>query len=73
MIMVILWNFIETPLYKNLNLTIHHQWASLFDFAYEFKISNSYYNNASFNNYDSNNEKIHNITTNSIISNNLDA
>jgi hypothetical protein len=37
MMMVVLRDLVETLLYKNLNLTIHHQWASLFTFAYEFK------------------------------------
>ncbi len=31
MVMVTLQNLIETPLYKNLNITIHHQWTSFFD------------------------------------------
>jgi hypothetical protein len=30
MVMVALWKLIETPLYKHLNVTIHHQWESLF-------------------------------------------
>jgi hypothetical protein len=29
MVMVTLKNLIETPLYKDLNVTIHHQWANL--------------------------------------------
>jgi hypothetical protein len=37
MMMVVLRDLVETLLYKNLNLTIHHQWVSLFTFAYEFK------------------------------------
>jgi hypothetical protein len=28
MVMVALWNLIETPLYKYLNVSIHHQRAS---------------------------------------------
>jgi hypothetical protein len=30
MVMVVLQDLIETPLYKDLNVTIHHQWESLF-------------------------------------------
>ncbi len=30
MVMIILWYLIETPLYKDLNVNIHHQRASLF-------------------------------------------
>jgi hypothetical protein len=30
MVMVILRDLIETPLYKDFNVTIRHQWASLF-------------------------------------------
>jgi rRNA pseudouridine-1189 N-methylase Emg1 (Nep1/Mra1 family) len=29
-VMVALQNLIETPIYKDLNVNIHHQWASLF-------------------------------------------
>jgi hypothetical protein len=42
MVMFILQDLNETPLYKDLNVTIHHQWASLFALQYEFKISSSY-------------------------------
>jgi hypothetical protein len=30
MVMVVLQDLIETPFNKDLNVTIHHQWASLF-------------------------------------------
>jgi hypothetical protein len=30
MVMVVLRNLIETPLYKDLNVIIHHQWVGLF-------------------------------------------
>jgi hypothetical protein len=30
MVIIVLWSLIETPLYKDLNVTIHHQWANLF-------------------------------------------
>ncbi len=53
MVMVILWYLIETPLYKDLNVNIHHQWTSLFalhiNSIFQFFIDNS----------DSNNEEIH--------------
>jgi hypothetical protein len=41
MVRVILHDLIEITLYKDLNVTIHHQWENLF-FTYEFKISNFY-------------------------------
>jgi hypothetical protein len=30
MVMAVLWDLIETPLYKYLNVSIHHQWPGLF-------------------------------------------
>jgi hypothetical protein len=30
MVMVDLQDLLKTPLYKDLNVSIHHQWASLF-------------------------------------------
>jgi hypothetical protein len=30
MVMIVLQDLFETTLYKYLNVTIHHQWASLF-------------------------------------------
>jgi hypothetical protein len=30
MVIVVLWDLIETPLYKDFNVTIHHQWENLF-------------------------------------------
>jgi hypothetical protein len=56
MVMFILQNLIKAPLYKNLNVTIHHQWASLFALHMNLE-SQIPYNNASFDNFDSNNEK----------------
>jgi hypothetical protein len=50
---------IKTPLYKNLNVTIHHQWASLFALHMNLKFKIPTYNKTSFDNYDSHNEKRH--------------
>jgi len=59
MVMVVLWDLIETPLYKDLNVTIHHQWASLFISHMNSKFQIPTYNNASSNHFDFNNEKMH--------------
>jgi hypothetical protein len=57
--MITLQDLIETPLYKDLNVTIHHQWTSLFTLHVnsEFLIFNS--SDASFDNFDFNNENFH--------------
>jgi hypothetical protein len=73
MVMVVLRNLIETPLYKDLNVTIHHQWASVFALHMNSKFQIPIYNNASSNNSNSNNEEIHCTPTNSMIHNFLDA
>jgi hypothetical protein len=47
MMIVVLQNLIETPMYKDLNVTIHHQWANLFVLHMNKimnKIMNSYAN-----------------------------
>jgi hypothetical protein len=69
MVMVALKNLIETPLYKHLNVTIHHQWASLFALHMNSKPQIPTYNNASFDNFNFDNEKIHCTPTNSMIHN----
>jgi hypothetical protein len=56
--MVTLQDLIETPLYKDLNVTIHHQWASLFILYMNSKIQNFTYNNVAFGNFNFNNEKL---------------
>jgi hypothetical protein len=71
MVMVALQHLIETPLYKYLNVTIHHQWASLFLLHLNSKSQIPTYNNASSNNYNFDNEKIHYTPINLIIHNNL--
>jgi len=50
MVMVVLQDLIETSLYKDLNVTIHHQWASLFVLHMNLEFRIPIYNNASFNN-----------------------
>jgi hypothetical protein len=59
MVMVTLRDLIETPLYKYLNVTIHHQWASLFVLYMNSEFQIFIYNNASSDNFDFDNEKIH--------------
>jgi len=72
MVMVDLRNFIETSLYKYLNVAIHHQWASLFILHMNSKSQMFTYNNASFDNFDFDNEKIHCTSIDSMIHNFLD-
>ncbi len=50
MVMVTLRNLIQTPLYKDLNVSIHHQWASLFVLHMNSKSQILTYNNGSFEN-----------------------
>jgi hypothetical protein len=71
--MVALQDLIETPLYKDLNVTIHHQWASLFILYMNSKFQILIYNNASFDNSSFNNEKIHYTPIDSMIHIFLDA
>jgi hypothetical protein len=56
--MVTLQNLIETPLYKDLNVTIHHQWASLCVLCMNSEFQIFIYNNASSDNFDFDSEKI---------------
>ncbi len=42
-----------------MDVTIHHQWASLFTLHMNLESQIPTYNNVSFDNFDSNNEKIH--------------
>jgi hypothetical protein len=48
--------FNKTLLYKYLNVTIHHQWASLFALHMNSKSQIPTYNNASFDNVNFDNE-----------------
>jgi hypothetical protein len=57
----------------NLNVTIHHKWASLFALHMNSKSQIPTYNNASSDNFDSNNENIHRTPINSTIHNFLNA
>jgi hypothetical protein len=72
MVMVILWYLIKTSLYKDLNVTIHHQWASLFTLHMNLEFQIPIYNNASSNNSNFENEEMHCTLTNSMIRNFLD-
>jgi hypothetical protein len=69
MVMVASWDLIKTSLYKDLNVTIHHQWASLFTLHMNSEFQIPTYNNASSNNFDFDNEKIHCTLLNSMIYN----
>ncbi len=71
-VMVVLRDLIETPLYKYLNATIHHQWACLFALCMNSKFQICIYNNTSFHNYDIDNQKIHCTLIDSMIHNFLD-
>ncbi len=56
-----------------MNVTIHHQWASLFVLHMNLEYQISTYNNASSDNFDSDNEKIHCTSTYSMTHNFLNA
>ncbi len=56
MVMITLQYLIETPSYKDLNVSIHHQRASLFALHMNSKSQIFTYNNASSNNSDFDNE-----------------
>jgi len=68
MAMFTLQNLIKAPLYKYLNVTIHHQWASLFALHMNLE-SQIPYNNASFETLILTMKKIHCTPTNSMIHN----
>jgi hypothetical protein len=72
MVMVVLQDLIKTLLYKVLNVTIHHQWASLFGLHMNSESQILIYNNASSDNSNFNNEEIHYTLTDSMIHNFLD-
>jgi hypothetical protein len=73
MVMVALRYLIETPLNKYLNVSIHHQWTSLFALHMNSKSQIPNYNNASSCNCDFDNEKIHYTLTYLVIDHFLDA
>ncbi len=52
-----------------MNVTIHHQWVSLFTLHMDSKSQIFNYNDASFNNFDSNSEEIHYTPINLMIHN----
>jgi hypothetical protein len=59
MVMFALQDLIKMPLYKNLNVTIHHQWESLFTLHINSKFETHICDNSSSNNFDFDNEKKH--------------
>jgi hypothetical protein len=73
MVMVVLRDLIETPLYKYLTITIHHQWACLFALCMNSKFQIPTYNNTSSDNSHRDNEKIHCTLIDSMIHDFLDA
>ncbi len=72
MMMVALCDLIEISLYKYLNSTIHHQWASLFALHMNLELQIITYNNGSFDNVNFDNEEIDYISTYSMIHKFLD-
>jgi hypothetical protein len=56
MVRATLQNLIETTLYKDLNVTIHHQWENLFALHLNLKYQILIYNDASSNNSDFDNK-----------------
>jgi hypothetical protein len=71
-VMISLQDLIETLLYKDLNVTIHYQWASLFTSLMDLKSQIFNYSDASSNNFDSDNKEIHCTLTNLTIHNFLE-
>jgi len=67
--MVTLCDLIKTSLYKDLNVTIHCQWASLFALHMSLESQIPTYNNASFDNFNFDNEEIDYTSTDSMIHN----
>jgi hypothetical protein len=51
MVMGDLQDIIKTPLYKYLNVTIHHQWVSLFTLHMDSKSQILNYTSASYDNF----------------------
>jgi hypothetical protein len=47
-----MWDFIKTPFYKYLIVTIHHQWTSLFILHLNSKFQTHSYDMSSLNNFD---------------------
>jgi hypothetical protein len=68
-VMVVLQDLIETPLYKDLNVNIHHQWTIFFALHMNSKSQIPTYNNASSNTFDFDNEEIHCTPTDSMMHN----
>jgi hypothetical protein len=47
-----MWDLIKTPFYKDLNVTIHHQWTSLFILHLNLESQTHSYDMSSFDNFD---------------------
>jgi hypothetical protein len=70
--MITLQDLIKTPLYKDLNVTIHHHWTSLFTLHVDLEYQNFNFCDASFDNFDFYNEKFHCTPINLMIHNFLE-
>ncbi len=71
--MITLQDLIETPLYKDLNVTIHHQWTSLFILHLDSQSQIFNFSVASFDKFDFNNSKVHCLPIHLMIHNFLEA
>jgi hypothetical protein len=58
MVMIVLQDLLETPLYKNLNVTIYHQWRVFF-LHINSKFETQNYENSLLNNFDFESEEKH--------------
>ncbi len=73
MVMIVLQNLIKTTLYKDLNITIHHQSEHLFTLHMDSKSQILNFNDPSFHISNSNSEKLHCKPINLMIHNFLEA
>ncbi len=73
MMIINLRNLIKTPLYKDLNVIIHHQWANLFTLHMDLESQIFYFSDALSNNFDSNSEELHCTSIDLMIHNFLEA
>jgi len=73
MLMIVLWDLIKTPLYKELNVTIHHQQTSLFTLLMDLEFQIFNYTDVSSNNFHFDSEELHCTLTYSMIHNFLGA
>jgi hypothetical protein len=73
MVMIALQDLIETPLYKNLNVTIHNQWKIIFSLIINSNFETQNHDNSSFDNFISKIEEKHCTPIDSMIRNFLEA